>query len=316
MSMKIVEYYIRSVLSQGIEELRTNLDLVQEVFEELTCHPLDKQFGQKIVDEIKCFFRDNDIPVRSALSQNQIELPSLTVHLVSSQEAPEYRSMQDHISYQRLPKPAAVLQGPFFGISYDAESGKLNLPKTLDTSKFIKGRKIFSAEDDEVYTIKGTMKLNPPGTASYDLKDQYIHIVDHNGDIPESVKIAKLTLLSSVDFKLKRVAGSWFREMFEIRVNAQTNSDQAVWLYYITSYLLFKNKWRFEQVGLESQTFGVSEFMRDVGKMPNNIWGRTIRLTFLVQHQWKEDLDAIEFIGINLNAESNITNDIVHITEA
>lgn len=316
MSMKIVEYYIRSVLSEGIDELRTNVDLIDEVFEELTCPPLDKQFGKKIVDEIKCFFRDNNVPVRSALSQNQIELPSLAVHLISSQEAPEYRSMQDHISYQRLPKPATVLQGPFYGVSYDQETGKLTLPKGLDTSNFIKGRKIFSAEDDEVYTIKGTMKLNAPGTAAYDLKDQYVHLVNSAGDVPESVKIAKLSLLSSIDFKLKRVAGSWFREMFEVRVNAQTNSDQAVWLYYITSYLLFKNKWRFEQVGLESQTFGVSEFMRDVGKMPNNIWGRTIRLTFLVQHQWKEDVDSLELVGVNLNAESSVTHEIVNLTEA
>lgn len=315
MSMKIVEYYLRNALAEGLSDLRKNADTIDEVFQELSCAPLNNAFGDKIIDEIKCFFKDNDIPVRSAFSQNQIELPSLTVHLVSSQEAPEYRSMQDHISFERVPKAPSVLQGPFYGLSYDPDTGKLVLPKTLDTSKFIKGRKIFSAEDDEVYTLKGTMKLNQPDTPAYELKDQYIHIVNSEGDVPQFVKFARLFLLSSLDFSLKRVAGTWFREVFEVRVNAQTNSDQAVWLYYITAYLLLRNKWRFEQVGLESQTFGVSEFTRDVGKMPNNIWGRTIRLTFLVQHSWKEDVNTLEFIGVNLNAESNVTNEIVHLTE-
>jgi hypothetical protein len=313
--MKIVEYYLRSALSEGLDELRKNTDTIDEVFQELACPPLSSAFGDKIIDEIKCFFRDNDIPVRSAFSQNQIELPSLTVHLLSSQEAPEYRSMQDHISYQRAPKAPSVLQGPFYGLAYDSETGKLTLPKTFDTSRFIKGRKIFSAEDDEVYTIKGTMKLNDPGTAAYDLQEQSVCLVNLQGEVPESVKFAKLSLLSSVDFALKRVAGTWFREVFEIRVNAQTNSDQAVWLYYITAYILLRNKWRFEEVGLESQTFGVSEFTRDVGKMPNNIWGRTIRLTFLVQHQWKEDVESLELVGVNLNAENSVTNEITFLTE-
>lgn len=315
MSMKIVEYYLRNALAEGLDDLRKNTDLIDEIFQELACPPLNSAFGDKIIDEIKCFFKDNDIPVRSAFSQNQIELPSLTVHLVSSQEAPEYRSMQDHLSYQRVPKAPTVLQSSFYGLSYDSETGKLTLPKTLDTSKFLRGRKIFSAEDDEVYTIKGTMKLNPSGAPAYDLEEQCVHLVNSKGDIPESVRFAKLSLLSSVDFVLKRVAGTWFREVFEIRVNAQTNSDQAVWLYYITAYLLLRNKWRFEQVGLESQTFGVSEFTRDVGKMPNNIWGRTIRLTFLVQHQWKEDIESLELVGVNLNAENSVTGEITFLTE-
>jgi hypothetical protein len=218
--------------------------------------------------------------------------------------------MQDHIGYQRIPKQPSVIQGPFHGISYDPSNGRLTFPKTMNMIAFIKGRKLFSVEDDEVYTIKGTIKINEPGTPAHELVDQYITVVDSNGDTPERVQFAKMYLLSSIDFSINRIAGSWFREVFEIRINAATNSDQAIWLYYITSYLLFRNKGYFEEVGLESQTFGVTEFSRDAQKMPNSIWGRTVRLTFLVQHTWSEEVDVLELGGININVQSNVVGQI------
>ena len=308
--MKIVEYYIRQVLSEGISRLRSNIHQINDVFSELACPPLDKTFGNKVIEEIKYFFAENDIPVRASFSPNQIDLPSITVHLLSSQEDPQYRAMQDHIGFERIPKEPATILGPFYGISYDSDTGRLNLPKTMDLYEFIRNRKIFSVESDRVYTIKGTMKTNDAGTAVYDLEDQYITLVDENGDTPDEIGIARLYLLSSVDFYLKRIAGSWFNEVFEVRMNANTNSDQAIWLYYITSYILMRNKAYFEQVGLESQTYGASDFTRDNAKMPNSIWGRTIRLTFRVQHTWSEDIDALELFGININVQGNITSQI------
>lgn len=310
MSIKIVEYYIRQVLSEGIQRLRTSPELIDEVFAELAQSPLDKTFGDKIIDEIKCFFVDNDIPVRSAFSQNQIELPSITVHLLSSQEDPQYKAMQDHIGYERTPKQPSVIQGPLYALSYDSTNGRLTFPKTTNMLAFRQGSKLFSVEDDEVYTVEGTIKVNESGTPVYQLEDQYLTLVDVDGEIPTRVKFARLYLLSSIDFTINRVAGSWFKEVFEIRVNAHTNNDQAIWLYYIASYILFSSKMYFEEVGLESQGVGASEFRRDTQKMPNNIWDRTIRITFLVQHTWNEAVDVLELEDINVNVESSVTGQI------
>jgi hypothetical protein len=313
--MKIVEYYIRYAIEKGIEDLRKNPYIIDEVFGELACQPLATVFGANMIEQIRCFFMDNDIPVRAVFSQNQIDLPLITVHLVSSQEAIEYKALQDHIGFKRVPKEPTVILGPFYGVTYDSTTGRLTLPKTMDLTQFIAGRKIYSAEDDAIYTVTGTMQVNQSGTPPQELQDQWIHIVTADGSVAERVQIARLTLLSSVDFYLKRIAGSWFREVFEVRCNAQTHHDQAVWLYYITSYILMRNKYLFETLGLESQTFGGSDFSRDLGKMPNNIWGRTIRLTFMVQHTWTEDIDALELVGVNLNAENPITNEIIQLGE-
>lgn len=308
MGLKIVEYYIRNVLSEGIQSLRTDIDLIDEVFEDLLIPPLGDVFGKKIVDNIKRFFADNDVPVLSAFNPNQIQLPSVTVHLISSLEDPQYRSMQDQWAYQRTPKKASVILGPIYAKSYDPDSGKLTFTKNVNLIQFVHGRKLFARRDDLVFTLSGTMKINEPGTPSYELEDQYVHVVDEDGSIPESIDFAELYLLSSIDFELHRLAAVHFRETFEIRVNANTNSDEAIWLYYIIAYILMRNKDKFEEVGLESQTFSTSEFTRDVGKLPNSIWGRTLRFSFLVQHTWREKVDTLEIVQINVNVESNVTS--------
>lgn len=308
MGFKIVEYFLRHTISDGIERLRKDVDLLDDVFADLTCPPVGVMYGQKIVDEIKCFFRDNDIPVLSAYSQNQIQLPSVTVHLVSSQEDPQYRAMQDHVGFIRTPRKGTVLAGPMYAKSYDPETGALVFDKSVDLQQFMAGRKLFARRDDEVFTIKTPLKLNDPSLRPDQKKDQTVHIVDSEGDIPMGIDFAELYLLSSIDFEVHRFAAAYFRETFEIRINAQTNTDQAIWLYYIVAYILMRNKSAFEEVGLESQTFSASEFTRDVGKSPNNIWGRTFRFTFLVQHNWKEEVQALELGQVTVNAESAITH--------
>jgi len=306
MGFKVVEYYLRHCISDGIERLRTDLSQIDDIFGDLACHPLNDLYGKKIIDEIKCFFRDNDIPVLSAFGQNQIQLPSITVHMISSMEDPQYRAMQDHVGYERSPKAATRLSGPLYAKAYDPTTGKLTFDKDVDMSGFIKGRKLFSRRSDEVFTLKPKFQVNDSTTAAEDRKDQTCVIVDANGDFPEELDYAELYLLSSIDFEIHRVAAAYFRETFEIRCNAQTNTDQAIWLYYIVAWVLMRNKEFFEEVGMESQTFSASDFTRDQAKGPNTIWGRTLRFNFLVQHNWKEKIDALEIVGINVNAETNV----------
>jgi len=312
MGFKIVEYHLRTALSNGIATLRKDVDLLDDVFADLLCYPLNDMYGKKIVDDIKCFFRDNDVPVLMAYGQNQIQLPSITVHMISSQEAPEYRAMIDHVGFIRTPKRASRLAGPLYAKAYDPETGKLTFDKNANLELFIKGRKLFARRSDEVYTLKPKFVINSPTATPEKKQDQIVHIVDCNGDIPDNIDFAELYLLSSIDFDVHRLAAATFRETFEIRVNAQTNTDQAMWLYYIVAYVLMRNKAELEDLGLESQTFSTSEFTRDVGKAPNSIWGRTLRFTFLVQHTWQEEVQPLEIAGVDVNVETSVTNLIVN----
>jgi hypothetical protein len=304
--MKIVEYYIRSILEDGIADLRKNIDLLNDVFSHLLTDPLlNVKFGYKILDDIKKFFRENDIPVRSAWSQNQFDLPCITVHLLSSQEDPQYRAFQDHVGYMTVPKVPSVILGPFYGTSYDPITGKIIVSKDLDMTNVNGGTILYCKRSNEYFTVRPTIVWNEPGTLAHDKIPQYFHIVDEDGTIPESVDFAELYILSSVDFETKRIAAITLMEIFEIRVNASTSSDEAIWLYYVVLYILSKNKNYFESVGLESQTFSANDFSRDAPKAPNNVWGRTFRMTFRVQHSWVEEEGAIGDVSTVMEVDHN-----------
>lgn len=104
------------------------------------------------------------------------------------------------------------------------------------------------------------------------------------------------------------VGMSPFTVNLEVLVMASLNSDESLWLYYIVLYILFKTKRRAEQMGLELQTVSASDMVRDLAKLADNIWVRSIRFSTIVQHQWDDqeylDIDDLE---LEVDAESAST---------
>ena len=91
----------------------------------------------------------------------------------------------------------------------------------------------------------------------------------------------------------------------DITIRTSKNGDQALWLYYIVSYILFKRKRRAEELGLQLQTFSATDYTRDHSKLADNIWERYIRFRTVVQNFWNSEgyLD-IGDIDIDLDASS------------
>ena len=94
-----------------------------------------------------------------------------------------------------------------------------------------------------------------------------------------------------------------FTVMLDIGIHANKAGDHVLWLYYITSYLLFKNKRAFERMGLKLQTYSASDFSKDGSKMTDNIWTRWIRFRCTTQNFW----DSEHYVEIdNVNTEHTI----------
>jgi hypothetical protein len=80
-----------------------------------------------------------------------------------------------------------------------------------------------------------------------------------------------------------------FTVMLDIGIHANKAGDHVLWLYYIVSYLLFKNKLAFERMGLRLQTYSASDFSKDASKMTENIWTRWIRFKCTTENFWIAD---------------------------
>jgi hypothetical protein len=86
--------------------------------------------------------------------------------------------------------------------------------------------------------------------------------------------------------------------MLDVNLFGTKNSDEVLWLYYIVKYILFKRKRRAEELGLQLHTFSATDYARDIPKLPENVWVRTIRFKTTTEDFWDAepllDIDDME----------------------
>lgn len=213
MSHVIPQVSLHRIIWQGIQQLKQNPDILDDIFVYYTVEPINRDYGQPYIDNIKKWFVETEIPVVQAWSLNPQQAPQIALRLASEQEDESKAAINDH-----------------YGMGEEGDIG---------TSPFV-------------------------------------------------VNI-------------------------DILIMSNRNGDEALWLYYIVNYILFKKKRQAERLGLQLQTFSATDNSRDVGKLAENIWVRTIRFRCVVQNFWDSrpylDIGDIE---VDLIA-SNITNEEVDI---
>ncbi len=71
-----------------------------------------------------------------------------------------------------------------------------------------------------------------------------------------------------------------------IGVHADKTGDYVLWMYYILTYILFKEKLMAERLGLRLQTFSASDFDKDSKYVAENVWSRWCRVKCTTQNFW------------------------------
>ena len=92
-----------------------------------------------------------------------------------------------------------------------------------------------------------------------------------------------------------------FTVMIDIGIHASKQGDQVLWLYYIISYILFKNKPMAERLGLKLHTFTASDYNKESKYMAENIWTRWIRFRCTTQNfLGGEDFFEVEDVNVDM----------------
>jgi hypothetical protein len=108
------------------------------------------------------------------------------------------------------------------------------------------------------------------------------------------------------------VGGSVFTVQVDIGIHVDKSSDYVIWMYYIVSYILFKNKLLAEKLGLRLHTWSASDYNRENMFSPENIWSRWLRYKCTVQNMWKtEELTTPDEVEVDLDFESVLDDEIL-----
>jgi hypothetical protein len=84
-----------------------------------------------------------------------------------------------------------------------------------------------------------------------------------------------------------------FSVMVDVGIHCSKQGDQVLWLYYIVSYILFKQKLFAESLGLKLHTFSASDYNKDMRYAADQIWNRWIRFRCVTENFWK----AVPYTG-------------------
>ncbi len=140
---------------------------------------------------------------------------------------------------------------------------------------------------------------------------------------PERIPCFSIHLANETEDEQKAAIGDFFGETeddttatgvftvyVDIGIHADKSGDNVLWLYYIMSYIMFKEKRRAERLGLKLQTWSASDYNRDNKKLAENIWTRWVRFKCTTQNFLAdEELVAADKLTIDLNAQPGTSTD-------
>ena len=150
---------------------------------------------------------------------------------------------------------------------------------------------------DEVWNWFSTTKI--PVVKAWAFNAQKIPSISvHLANETEDESKAAIGDLAGVFVVDGEIGTGVFTVMVDIGIHANRAGDHVLWLYYIITYVLFKNKLMAHRLGLKLHTFSASDYNKDAGKMGENIWTRWIRFRCTTQNFWDADKFA-EIAGVN-----------------
>src|SRR5271156_6444172 len=90
------EVFLKTLLEESIQDIKTNLWLLDHILWDFTHNPFLKQkYGQKQVDAAKTWFTNNNINVFHQYVKDKEKFPCLVITLGSSVEHQDYRTLGD-----------------------------------------------------------------------------------------------------------------------------------------------------------------------------------------------------------------------------
>lgn len=98
----------------------------------------------------------------------------------------------------------------------------------------------------------------------------------------------------------------------DIGIHADKSKDHVLWMYYILSYILYKEKPAGHGLGLQLYTFRASEYNKESKYMADNVWSRWIRFRCTVQNYLDGDpySDHDLELDIDVSSSTNIDDSI------
>lgn len=110
MSHVIPQVALHRIIWQGIQDLKKDASVLDDIFCYYTFDPIKRDYGQLYIDNIKKWFIETEVPVVQAWSLNPQQAPQIAIKLASEQEDESKAGIND---YHGMGENAEIGTSPF-----------------------------------------------------------------------------------------------------------------------------------------------------------------------------------------------------------
>jgi hypothetical protein len=295
---------IAEAIRQGLEDMRKNLWLLDDVFASFITEPaLKNKYGQKEIDAAKDWFANNKIEVNLKFRNDKEHFPCVTIALGSSTEKEEMKHLGDlsteieTLMPNKIGKPIPYIVKPFVPESYNPATGILTFPSSVKKRGVRPGQILVDPDTGNGYIIQEVT------TEGVRLEQNLNLTLTRAGVVPK------------YQIYRARREHSFFQETYSIGCHVHGDPAPLLWLHAIVLYTIL----RYRESLLEGRQFMQSSVSSsDLIQNPNfdgpggeNVFSRYITLTGQVEHSWlKTPYRIIEAIELGEETENGFRTGI------
>lgn len=302
---------IKEAISLGLEDLRNNPWIIEDIFSEFIENPiLSQKYGMKEVNRAKEYLLNNKVNVFMAHRIDKEEFPLVTIAVSPSVEDKDLATLADastcysEYSPDQINKPIKYIINPIEIESYDITTGTVIIPENENFKYISPGMLLVDPDTGNAYEISGKAQENQilitPGT---------------------KLIVEKVGIAPRYQFYKARRGRIISQESYEIGCHAHGDTSFLIFLYAAVKYVLL----RYREGLLEHNNFQLSkisssEIIKNNNYQSDNVYSRFITLSGQVEESWVQTpqryVEAIDIIdksvpisGVKIISNENSAED-------
>jgi hypothetical protein len=298
--MNLADLIIESVIRDGLEYLRRNPDVVDDIFGTLTMAYASRKYGSAELTKIKNLLTTKNIAVVHSFHEAAAKTPCYSIQLANEAEAKERAHLGDFeadVQVNILGDSTLIRVPSFTPTSYATQSGKIAVPDGVDLDPIGPGF-IFVDASNNSFTVQ-------PGISN-DLGNKFFFI----GTGLQPNLGAGCYIKTFLDFTQHEVKG----DTSQVNIIIGVHSKDALltkYLYVILKYILKSRKSDLIKRNFINSTFQGSDFTRDLKYEGDIVFTRFFTAMGQVDDSWVSDnVQLIDLIEVDAQPDDEPADEV------
>lgn len=290
----LTEFFIEFILRDGLNRLRANPDVLNDIFEGFLDSYLLETYGTETLSNIRNYILNTEFHIVQGWPNNSTKVPCCSINILSSDELPNRALLSDVAGRISNPITPQVIVNDFKPTSYNSVMGFIEVPLAVDISN-VAINHIFVDSSDEEFTI--TNIINTTTQKRIGIGTNQTVDISTDECFVKGIITEELIEKKQIPLQEKIVLG----------VHASDEPKACKYWYYVLLYILASNRDIFEAKGLQIHNTNISDFSRVLEYLPETWFSRFINLSFLTWMDWKADsLVVASGSAINIRVDKDI----------